>query len=57
MPAAHDLSYVRTSKKQRAESQFKASEVAGPDPKPCHTEFRIGAVGLLWDGTENESNA
>lgn len=57
MPAAHDLSYVRTSKKQRAESQFKASEVAGPDPKPCHTEFRIGAVGLLWDGTEDESNA
>lgn len=47
---------IRTRRKQRAESQFKASEVAGPDLKLCQTGFRIWATGLLWDGTEDESN-
>lgn len=51
------LGQVRTRRKQRPESWFKAYEVAGLDPKPRQTEFRILAAGLLWDGTEDESNA
>lgn len=41
------LGLIRTRRKQRAESQFKASEVAGPDLKLCQTGFRIWATGLL----------